>query len=144
MLGLVGLFLAAFLAATLVPAQSEALLTVMLLTKAYPWAVLLVVASVGNVLGSCVNWWLGTKADSLSGRRWFPIKPHALERARRWYQRFGRGLLLLSFMPVIGDPITFAAGLLRERFGVFLLLVGAAKTARYAFLVWSVFQIARP
>ncbi len=138
MLGLVGLFLAAFLAATLVPAQSEALLTVMLLTKAYPWAVLLVVASVGNVLGSCVNWWLGTKADSLSGRAWFPLKPHTLERARGWYQRYGRGLLLLSFMPVIGDPLTFAAGLLRERFWVFLLLVGGAKTARYAVLVWSV------
>ena len=93
---------------------------------------LVAVASVGNVVGSTINWALGRSIEKLRERRWFPIKPRALERAENWYRRFGRWTLLLSWTPVIGDPLTMIAGVLREPLWSFLLIVAIAKTARYA------------
>ena len=89
-------------------------------------------ASVGNVVGSTINWAMGRSIEKLRERRWFPIKPRALERAENWYRRFGRWTLLLSWTPVIGDPLTMIAGVLREPLWSFLLIVAIAKTARYA------------
>ena len=89
MTGLAGLFLVAFLAATPVPAQSE---VVFLALQAAGWAVLplVVVASVGNVLGSCVTYGLGRGAERFRDRRWFPLTPPALARAQGWWGRWGR------------------------------------------------------
>jgi membrane protein YqaA with SNARE-associated domain len=130
-----GLFAAAFLAATLFPFQSEAVLVALLLQGEHaPW-VLLAVASIGNTLGSIVNWALGRGAAHWRDRRWFPVRPAALTRAETWYRRWGRWSLLLSWLPIVGDPLTVAAGLLRERLIVFLPLVAAAKTGRYLALV---------
>jgi len=129
-----GLFLAAFLAATLLPAQSEGLLVALLLSG-HPWPALLLVASAGNVLGSLLNWYLGRGIARYQDRRWFPVGPAALERARRWYGRYGRWTLLLSWLPVVGDPLTLVAGVMREPLRVFLPLVALAKTGRYAVLV---------
>lgn len=134
-----GLFLAAFVAATLLPAQSEALLVGLLLAGYKPW-LLVAVASVGNVLGSTVNWWLGRELLRFSGRRWFPVKPDALAKAQAWYARYGKWSLLLSWVPVIGDPLTLAAGVMREPLRVFLLLVTVAKTGRYAVLALVAWQ----
>ncbi|MBP6637004.1 YqaA family protein [Gemmobacter sp.] len=128
-----GLFLAAFTAATLLPAQSEALVVGLLLTDYAPWLVL-AVASVGNVLGSVVNWFLGRGIERFRGRRWFPVSPAALARAEGWYRRYGRWSLLLAWAPIIGDPLTVVAGVLRETFLVFLLLVSIAKIGRYLIL----------
>lgn len=125
-----GLFATAFIAATLLPAQSEAVLAGLVLAGHPAWALVLA-ASAGNVLGSVFNWWLGRQALRFSGRRWFPLKPAALARAQAWYGRYGKWSLLLSWMPVIGDPLTLAAGAMRERLGEFVLWVGVAKTARY-------------
>ncbi|UWX04236.1 DedA family protein [Pseudoxanthomonas sp. NC8] len=125
-----GLFLAAFLAATLLPMQSEALLVALLLAG-YPPATLVVVASTGNILGSMLNWWLGRELLRFRNRRWFPVSAPALARARRGYRRWGRWSLLLSWLPVIGDPLTFAAGVLREPLRVFVPLVVLAKSGRY-------------
>lgn len=128
-----GLFLAAFTAATLLPAQSEALVVGLLLTDYAPWLVL-AVASVGNVLGSVVNWFLGRGIELFRGRRWFPASPAALARAEGWYRSYGRWSLLLAWAPIIGDPLTVVAGVLRETFLVFLLLVSIAKIGRYLIL----------
>ena len=126
-----GLFLAAFIAATLLPAQSELVLSGLLVAGQQPAWALIVVASVGNVLGSVVNWIMGRYVSRFSGRRWFPIKRENLLKAERWYRKYGRWSLLLSWAPVIGDPLTLAAGLLREPLWSFILLVALAKTARY-------------
>ena len=126
-----GLFLSALVAATLVPAQSEAVLIALLASDAFSTPVLLAVASFGNVLGSVVNYGLGMVADRFSERRWFPVSPKALARARRYYDRWGHWSLLLSWAPIIGDPITVAAGLLREPLWRFLALVTIAKVSRY-------------
>lgn len=130
-LGLFGLFLAAFLAATLVPAQSEALLAAMVLSGAYGLAALLAVASLGNILGSCVNWWLGLQVDRLGQRRWFPVSEDKLQKMRETYARWGWPSLLLSWVPIIGDPLTLVAGVMKEPFWRFFLVVTFAKTARY-------------
>ncbi len=131
-----GLFLAAFGAATLLPLQSEALLVGLLLNG--QWAVLglWLVATQGNVLGSLVNWWLGRRLERYQDRRWFPIGPRHLQRARDHYQRYGHWSLLLSWLPVIGDPLTLVAGVMGEPLKRFLLIVALAKGARYAVLAW--------
>ncbi|CDM56678.1 MULTISPECIES: YqaA family protein [Rhizobium] len=129
-----GLFLVAFAAATILPMQSEAGLVVLILAKQYPVLALIAVATVGNVLGSAVNWLLGVGIERLRGKRWFPVSQPALDTAQRWYRRYGKWSLLLSWMPVVGDPITVVAGVLREPFPIFLLLVTIAKTARYGVL----------
>ncbi|MFK3844137.1 YqaA family protein [Stenotrophomonas sp. NPDC078853] len=133
MLSLSGLFLAALIAATLLPAQSEAVLVALLLDGGDP-VLLVAVATAGNVLGSLVNWWLGLQVQRFQGRRWFPVSPVRLERAQAWYRRYGRWSLLLSWAPVIGDPITLAAGVMREPLRVFLPLVFIAKAMRYIVL----------
>ena len=128
-----GLFAAALIAATILPIQSEAALVALLLSGYSPWA-LLIVASIGNVLGSVINWLLGRGLERFRGRRWFPANEAALERAQGWYQRYGKWSLLLSWAPVIGDPLTVIAGVMREPLPVFLLLVTIAKVGRYAVL----------
>ncbi len=129
-----GLFIAAFVAATLLPLQSEAVLVGLLLTSDYAIAALLLVATAGNVLGSAVNWLLGRYIEQYRNRRWFPLSEEKLGRAQRAYHRYGRWSLLLSWVPVIGDPLTMVAGVMREPFWSFLLIVLVAKTTRYMVL----------
>lgn len=128
------LFLTAFVAATLFPAGSEAVLVGLLVAGDLPVASLLAVATLGNVLGSFVNWGLGRWIEHFRDRPWFPVKASALSRAQAWYQRYGKWSLLLSWAPIIGDPLTVAAGLMRERLDVFLALVTLAKFGRYLIL----------
>lgn len=128
------LFLTALIAATVLPMQSEAVLVGLLLAGQPPPWLLVLVATVGNVLGSVVNWWLGRGIERFRDRRWFPAGPDAMARAERWYRRHGRWSLLLSWVPVIGDPLTVIAGVLREPFPTFLLLVTVAKAGRYIVL----------
>jgi membrane protein YqaA with SNARE-associated domain len=129
-----GLFFLALLAATLLPMQSEAGLVALLLTGSYSLSGLLLAAIVGNTLGSLINWWLGRSLVRFQRRRWFPVSPAQLARAERWYQKYGRWSLLLSWLPIVGDPLTLVAGVLREPLPSFLLLVLLAKTARYVLL----------
>jgi membrane protein YqaA with SNARE-associated domain len=131
---LAGLFITALAAATVLPLQSEAVLVALLLRgEIAPW-LLVAVASTGNVLGSVVNWGLGRGIERFRSRRWFPASEAALERAQRGYQRYGKWSLLLSWVPIIGDPLTVIAGVLREPFITFVLLVTVAKVGRYLML----------
>lgn len=134
-----GLFFAAFLAATILPMQSEAALVGALLAGAQPAWALVAVASVGNVLGSAVNWLLGRGIERFRHRRWFPVKDVDLERARGWYHRWGKWSLLLSWAPIVGDPLTVVAGVLREPLPMFLALVTVAKVGRYLVLAAATF-----
>ena len=129
-----GLFAAAFLAATLLPAQSEAVLVGLLFADRYSVVMLLAVASAGNVLGSCVNYWVGRL---LAGTRYVHrfVSERQLGRAEAWYRRYGRWSLLASWVPLIGDPLTAVAGTLREPFATFLALVTIAKVGRYLVLI---------
>ncbi|MCQ3030326.1 DedA family protein [Pseudomonas syringae] len=129
-----GLLLAAFGAATLLPMQSEAVLVGMLLSGHYTVATLLLVATLGNVLGSLLNWVLGRSVERFRHKRWFPVSEAKLEKAQRFYLRYGRWSLLLSWVPIIGDPLTMVAGVMREPLWSFLLIVTFAKGMRYLLL----------
>lgn len=129
-----GLFLAAFAAATLLPMQSEAALVAMLVSEHYPPVTLLTAATAGNVLGSLVNWVLGRGIERFKHKRWFPVSEAKLQKAQGLYQRYGYWSLLLSWVPIIGDPITLVAGVMREPLWRFTLLVTLAKGGRYLLL----------
>ena len=126
-----GLFLVAFGAATILPLQSEWAVVALLLDGSRHWEVVVLVASLGNILGSMVNWLLGRSFARLKDKRWFPASQQNMRRAEGWYHRYGRVSLLLSWVPIIGDPLTIAAGVLREPLWSFTLLVGIAKIGRY-------------
>lgn len=132
------LFAISFLAATLVPAQSELVLAGMLLLRSYHTLLLLGIATTGSTLGSCVNWLLGRFVESFRNRRWFPVSPATLTRAEALYQRWGIWSLLLSWVPMIGDALTLVAGILRVRLVPFVLLVLIAKGGRYLVLACTI------
>lgn len=128
------LFISAFGAATLLPLQSELVLLSLLSQSDYMPLVLLFVATVGNVLGSCVNWWLGLKIEHFKHKQWFPVSVQRLQKAEYHYQRYGIWSLLLSWVPIVGDPLTLLAGVLKTPFYKFLMLTIIAKGGRYLVL----------
>ena len=134
MISYAALFFSAFIAATLVPMQSEAVLVGLLMAGEKPIAWLVAVATVGNVLGAIINWYVGSFSLRYQNYPWFPASEKQLFRARTWYYRYGRWLLLGSWLPIVGDPITLAAGALGERFVPFVILVSFSKGLRYVFL----------
>lgn len=127
----VGLFVSALLAATMLPGASEILMLGLLAQGLDAWALWLA-ATAGNVVGSTLNWWMGRFALRFADRRWFPVSPSGLERAQRWYSRWGLPSLLFSWLPGVGDAFTVAAGVMRAPLGAFLVLVATGKGARYA------------
>ena len=130
---LFGLFLAAFVAATLIPFQSEIIFAGMIVAEPDRFGVILLVASVGNVLGSCLNYALGRGLMQLRVMERFRIPEEALRRAEAWFRRWGVWSLLLSWLP-LGDVLTVVAGTLRTPFWLFAVLVTIAKTGRYVVL----------
>jgi membrane protein YqaA with SNARE-associated domain len=141
--GLPGLFLASFLAATILPFSSEALLGAMALG---PWsfAALLFTASVGNTLGAITNYALGRWAVSERLLRRLRIDPQRGERWKSKVERWGPAMALLCWLPVIGDPIALALGVLRSPFGFTTLLMFIGKAVRYAVVLGLVRQFMAP
>jgi len=125
------LFTTAFLAATVLPVASEGALAAALALSGEPWALLIGVASLGNVLGSIVNWGLGRLSSSSNYAGRLKIAPKTLAKAEIWYRKWGRASLLFSWAPVFGDLLTVAAGAMREPLHIFIPLVAIAKTGRY-------------
>jgi len=128
------LFFTALIAATLFPLSSEALL-VTLLYQQYSPLLLWLVATSGNTLGSCINWYLGKQCLHWQDKKWFPFKPAQLTHAQQGFQRYGLVSLLFAWIPVIGDPLTFFAGVMRIRFWQFFVLVAIGKSLRYALVM---------
>jgi len=131
------LFSSALLSATLLPGGSEALLLYQLRQGGDPW-LLVGVAGCGNLLGSVITYAMGLAATHMARGRW--ISSNDLARGSRWFSRWGRPALLLAWLPVIGDPLTLAAGALRCPLSWFVPLVAIGKFGRYAALVWLAMQ----
>jgi len=129
-----GLFAAAFVAATLLPFYSEIALAG-LQAAGYDALSLWFWATAGNTLGAAVNWAIGRWLMHFQDRRWFPFKGRQVAIAQRWFQRWGVWSLLMAWLPVGGDALTFIAGLMRVRFDLFFLLTAIGKGARYAVLL---------
>ncbi|MBQ4812756.1 hypothetical protein A7985_20710 [Pseudoalteromonas luteoviolacea] len=129
------IFFSAFISATLLPASSELLLSGMVAKQMGAIAPLWLFATLGNVLGSCVNYYLGTRVEVLSHYRWFPVSERSLAKAQVHYQKYGPLSLLFAWLPIIGDPLTLVAGVFKVRFSLFLLLVSVGKGLRYALVI---------
>ena len=125
------MFASAFLSATVLPFASEAVLLAQLKGGYGSTVGLLATATVGNVGGSTLNWWMGRLLLRFQNRSWFPFKPDDIARASERFQRYGTWVLLFAWLPVIGDPLTLVAGVLRVPLVVFLVLVTIGKAARY-------------
>ena len=130
------LFTISFLAATILPFSSELTLAGLIATSNYDNLILLIVASFGNVLGSVVNWALGLYSRNLTTKKWFPFKETQIERSSQWFKKFGKWSLLFAWVPIIGDPLTLAAGLLRVKFIEFIILVSIGKVGRYIIIFY--------
>ena len=134
------LLIISFLAATILPLSSELVLLTMLLTDSFDKYLLLVVASFGNIFGSSVNWYLGKKILILKDKKWFPVNKKQIAKSEMYFKKYGIWSLLLSWVPIIGDPLTVIAGILKINFFTFLLLVSISKTSRYIFLIFIIFK----
>ena len=125
------LFTLSFMVATIIPFGSEAYLAILIISNKYNILLLLFVASIGNILGSVFNWICGYYAIYFVKKKWFPFKEKKIQKASIFFTKYGKWSLLLSWLPFIGDPITFVSGTLRYPFIPFLLLVSLAKIGRY-------------
>ena len=134
------LFIISFLAATILPLSSELVLSTMLLTDSFDKYLLLVVASFGNILGSSVNWYLGKKILIFKDKKWFPANERQIAKGEIYFKKYGIWSLLLAWVPIIGDPLTIVAGVLRVKFLTFLLLISISKISRYIFLIFIIFK----
>jgi membrane protein YqaA with SNARE-associated domain len=101
---------------------------------------LFVAATVGNTLGAVVNWYLGGFLLRFENRRWFPFRPHQVHRAQTWFLRYGKWSLLMSWLPVGGDALTFYAGVMRVPIGLFLFLTAVGKGFRYVMVIFLGFS----
>ncbi len=132
------LFVISFLAATILPFSSELTLAGLIATSDYDNLLLLIAASFGNVLGSVVNWALGSYSRNLTTKKWFPFKETQIERSSKWFRKFGKWSLLFAWVPVLGDPLTLVAGILRVKFIDFIILVAIGKVSRYLIVFYLI------
>jgi membrane protein YqaA with SNARE-associated domain len=126
------LFMSALIASTLFPMGSEVVL-LSLLSQGHNAIALWAVATLGNTLGSCINYALGYWASDYISKKHHTSKSWI--RAQKAYNHYGSWSLLFAWLPIIGDPITLIAGLARTRFSLFILLVVIGKGARYGILI---------
>ena len=135
------LFVISFLAATILPLSSEITLAGLMAAQSYNNFILLLAASVGNILGSSFNWVLGIYSRKFKSKKWFPFNQNQMKRSSKWFLKYGKWSLLFAWLPVVGDPLTFIAGTMQTRFLSFLVLVTIGKVARYIIIIlaadWS-------
>jgi len=138
--GYLGLFLASFLAATILPLGSEVVIVSLLLNDFNP-SLVVSVATVGNVLGSLVNYAIGVFGSAYLIHRFLKISDERFNKAKQRFEKWGAASLLLAWMPIIGDPITVMAGVLRINIWQFLALVTIGKLGRYIVVSYTVLSI---
>lgn len=128
------LFFSALASATVLPFSSEAVLFAFAQAGYPPWS-LFWVALMGNTLGSVLNYGLGLYVERFKNKPWFYLKPEQFEKFQSVFRRFGMWSLVLAWVPILGDPLTFLAGVARVRFMWFLVLVALGKAGRYALVL---------
>ncbi len=139
-LGHFGLFIAAFLAATILPLSSEIVLSALLLEGLSP-VTLIITATTGNVLGSLTNYALGYWAGLVAVKKWLKMSERDFMLAEQRFVKYGILSLCFAWVPVIGDPLTVMAGVLRIQLSWFLLLVTAGKLLRYVALSYIILEV---
>jgi membrane protein YqaA with SNARE-associated domain len=128
------LFISAFISATLLPSSSEVIMVAMI-TQNANLSLMWLIATLGNVLGSCVNYWLGLQLLRFKDKKWFPVSQKSLDKAQKQFNKYGVYSLLFAWLPIIGDPLTVIGGIFKVRFSTFVLLVTVGKGARYLAII---------
>ena len=132
------LFFISFLAATILPFSSELSLAGLISTSNFNNSLLLIAASLGNILGSVVNWFIGFYLRNFTSKKWFPFNELQITTSSKWFEKFGKWSLLFAWVPILGDPLTLVAGLLRVRFLDFIILVAIGKVSRYLVVLYLI------
>lgn len=128
------LFLSSFTSSTILPGNSELTLTAFISQREFETLYLIIVASIGNVLGSIVNWYLGRYFIKFKNKKWFPFNEKKMNNSSKWFLKYGKWSLLLSWLPFVGDGLTLIAGVLKVPLFEFIVLVTIAKVVRYVFV----------
>ena len=134
--GLIGLFIAAFIAATILPLSSEALLLV-IIASTDQIMIPVLVASAGNISGSFLNYFLGWKGNRLVLNKLFRLTENEIEKASQRFIKYGSFSMLFAWVPIIGDPLTVVAGLFKMNIWIFTILVSIGKFSRYVILAYG-------
>jgi len=132
------LFGISFLAATILPFSSELSLAGLISTSNFNNSLLLIAASLGNILGSVVNWFIGFYSRNFTSKKWFPFNELQITTSSKWFEKFGKWSLLFAWVPILGDPLTLVAGLLRVKFLDFIILVAIGKVSRYFVVLYLI------
>jgi len=132
------LFGISFLAATILPFSSELSLAGLISTSNFNNSLLLIAASLGNILGSVVNWFIGFYLRNFTSKKWFPFNELQITTSSKWFEKFGKWSLLFAWVPILGDPLTLVAGLLRVKFLDFIILVAIGKVSRYLVVLYLI------
>ena len=135
------LFASSFSSSTILPGHSELTLTAFITQREYETIYLIIVASIGNVLGSIVNWYLGLYFIKFKNKKWFPLNEKNMNNSSKWFLKYGKWSLLLSWVPFVGDGLTLIAGVLKVPLYEFVLLVTVAKVTRYVFVAMMAVSI---
>jgi membrane protein YqaA with SNARE-associated domain len=130
------LLFSAFISATLFPLGSEALL-IYDIKEGYNIYLLMLVATIGNSLGSLLNYFLGLKGEEYLVEKKL-LNEKMIIKSKTYFDKYGSVCLLFSWLPIIGDPITFVAGILKYDLKKFIVLVLIAKLSRYLFIAYLV------
>jgi len=128
------LFTSSFASSTILPGHSEITLIALITQKKYEVFYLVFFASLGNILGSVLNWYLGLYFLKFKNKNWFPFKENQINKVSKSFLKYGKWSLLLSWVPFIGDVLTLVAGMFRVPLNQFVVIVSVAKVSRYIFV----------
>tara|TARA_B100000575_G_C22894287_1_gene520231 strand:+ start:208 stop:645 length:438 start_codon:yes stop_codon:yes gene_type:complete len=137
----VSLFISSLLSSTILPGHSEITLTTLILLEKYSQFLLIFFASLGNILGSIINWYLGFYITKFINKSWFPFTKEQLNKVSLWYLKYGKWSLLFSWVPFIGDPLTIVAGMFRVPLVIFIIIVSISKILRYIFVAYIALKL---
>jgi len=133
--GYIGLFLFGALTTTLVPLSPE-VAAIAVWKAGMPIIPTIIVLSIGNYVGNAINYWIGYAGGSFLVQKYSKIKKEHLKRAHRWFNKFGPPILLFSWVPIVGDPLTFIPGIVKYNFAKFTIYVFIGKLIRYVGLYY--------
>lgn len=134
--GALGMFIASLLAGSFFPFSSEAVMLALMALGVNPWE-LIIYGTVGNVLGSLFNYWVGRMGKEEWFEKYLHVKPAQMDRARRFMRGRGAYMGFFAFVPVLGSAITILLGLMRANFIISLVSITVGKVTRYILLIYG-------
>ena len=137
MFAYVTVFFTSLLASTLIPISSE-ISFIAFLYKGYSPFALCLTATIGNTLGACINAYIGRYFTRFKSSKYFPVTEAQWQSAENYFKKYGMWSLLFSWLPIIGDALSFVAGAFKVNPYIFLIFITTGKAARYGFIAFLI------